>query len=381
MNDLINMSFIYYNKALDYIDKNSISSAKEELEKAVKIYLKDIDILNLLGICEYYLCDFNMANYYWNKSIRIVREGNIASDYLDKLKTDEFSIFINKYNKGLDYFSNEKYVEAIEIFNGLLNYENKFIEIYEILIIAYLEMGDITNAQKYLELFSKFDVGNKRIEVYKKELGEKKVKINDKKNKIRKSSEKNNKIGTSVGFMIVVLLVCSNLIMYTNLQGEKREIIEVKQRLEKSKIEYLKLEKENNKLKKYISNNKDNGTTIEMQRKAEKYYFNKEYKKSIEEFKKILKNTSDNTTRADAIYFIAAAETKLNKIEEAKRYYEIYINNYENYSSYDEVLYNYIMILNNENQIEKAKQIAIKLKNEYPNSEYNNSKVNYILNK
>lgn len=184
-----------------------------------------------------------------------------------------------------------------------------------------------------------------------------------------------------MGFMIVVLLVCSNLIMYTNLQGEKREIIEVKQRLEKSKIEYLKLEKENNKLKKYISNNKDNGTTIEMQRKAEKYYFNKEYKKSIEEFKKILKNTSDNTTRADAIYFIAAAETKLNKIEEAKRYYEIYINNYENYSSYDEVLYNYIMILNNENQIEKAKQIAIKLKNEYPNSEYNNSKVNYILNK
>lgn len=177
MNDLINMSFIYYNKALDYIDKNSISSAKEELEKAVKIYLKDIDILNLLGICEYYLCDFNMANYYWNKSIRIVREGNIASDYLDKLKTDEFSIFINKYNKGLDYFSNEKYVEAIEIFNGLLNYENKFIEIYEILIIAYLEMGDITNAQKYLELFSKFDVGNKRIEVYKKELGEKKLKL------------------------------------------------------------------------------------------------------------------------------------------------------------------------------------------------------------
>ena len=384
MNDLINMSFIYYNRALECIDKNNISGAKENLEKAIEIYLKDIDILNLLGICEYYLCDFNMANYYWNKSIRINNERNIAIDYIDKLKTDEFNSLINRYNEGLDYFNREKYEEAIEIFNGLLKSENKFIEIYEILVVAYLESGDTVSAQRYIELLSKMDTGNKSIEIYKDKLLEikNKIKTIEKEVKIRKSSEKNYKLGASVGFLMIILLLGSNVITYTNLQKEKNENIEIKQKWEKSRVEYANLEKENNKLRKDISNNKYNyNVMIEEQKNAEKYYFNKEYKRSIKEFKNILNNTSDNSTKADAIYFIAAAETKLGEIEEAKKYYEIYINDYENSSAYDEVLYNYAMILKKENQIEKSKEIANRLKREYPNSKYNNSKIAYILSK
>ena len=346
--------------------------------------MKDIDILNLLGICEYYLCDFNMANYYWNKSIRINNERNIAIDYIDKLKTDEFNSLINRYNEGLDYFNREKYEEAIEIFNGLLKSENKFIEIYEILVVAYLESGDTVSAQRYIELLSKMDTGNKSIEIYKDKLLEikNKIKTIEKEVKIRKSSEKNYKLGASVGFLMIILLLGSNVITYTNLQKEKNENIEIKQKWEKSRVEYANLEKENNKLRKDISNNKYNyNVMIEEQKNAEKYYFNKEYKRSIKEFKNILNNTSDNSTKADAIYFIATAETKLGEIEEAKKYYEIYINDYENSSAYDEVLYNYAMILKKENQIEKSKEIADRLKREYPNSKYNNSKIAYILSK
>lgn len=383
MNDLINMSFIYYNRALECIDKNNISGAKENLEKATEIYLKDIDILNLLGICEYYLCDFNMANYYWKKSIRINNERNIAIDYIDKLKTDEFKSFMNRYNEGLDYLNGEKYEDAIEIFNGLLKYENKFIEIYEIMIVAYLESGDTINAQRYIELLSKIDTGNKSIEIYKCKLLEIKNKFKpiEKEVKIRKSSEKNYKLGASVGFLMIILLLGSNVITYTNLQKEKNENIEIKQKWEKSKVEYAELEKENDKLKKDISNNKYNNVMVKEQRNAEKYYFNKKYERSIKEFKNILNNTSDNSTKADAIYFIAAAETKLGEMEKAKKYYEIYINDYENSSAYDEVLYNYAMILKEENQIEKSKEIADRLKREYPNSKYNNSKIAYILSK
>ena len=139
MNDLINMSFIYYNKALDLINENNISGAKENLEKAIEIYLKDIDILNLLGLCEYYLCNFNKANYYWNKSIRLNSNCNSAYNYLDELKTQKFNNFMDRYNIGLDYFEREKYVESIEVFESILELNNCFIEIYEILIISYLE--------------------------------------------------------------------------------------------------------------------------------------------------------------------------------------------------------------------------------------------------
>lgn len=383
MNDLINMSFIYYNRALECIDKNNISGAKENLEKATEIYLKDTDILNLLGICEYYFCDFNMANYYWNKSIRINNERNIAIDYIDKLKTDEFKSFMNRYNEGLDYLNGEKYEDAIEIFNGLLKYENKFIEIYEIMIVAYLESGDTINAQRYIELLSKIDTGNKSIEIYKCKLLEIKNKFKpiEKEVKIRKSSEKNHKIGNTSVFLIMALLLGLNVVTYTNLQKIKNENLNIKQKLEKSRIEYAELEKENNKFIEENSQNKYKNVILEEQKNAEKYYFNEEYKKSIKEFKKILKNTSDNATKADAIYFIAASETKLGNINEAKKYYKIYVNSYENGTAYDEVLYNYALILNNDNELEKAKEIAMKLRNNYKNSEYNNSKIDSILNK
>ena len=120
---------------------------------------------------------------------------------------------------------------------------------------------------------------------------------------------------------------------------------------------------------------------IDEQKEAEKYYFEKEYKKSLEKFKYILEKSRDYNTKADAIYFIAASETKLGNINEAKKYYKIYINSYGNGTAYDEVLYNYALILNDENETEEAKEIAMKLRNNYKNSKYNNSKIDSILNK
>lgn len=386
MNNLINISFLYYNKALDLINENNISAAKKNLEKAAEIYLKDIDILNLLGLCEYYLCNFNKANYYWNKSIRLNSNCNSAYNYLDELKTQKFNDFMDRYNIGLDYFEREKYVESIEVFESILELNSCFIEIYEILIISYLELDDINNASKYIKLLSEVDSGKESILNYKYELSKKanKIQIINKENNSRKSKGRNYKIGAISFFIITVSLLSSNIIMYTDYQKEKSKNITIKQKLEQSKLEYEKLEKENKQLK---ENNllsdfiPKNNAMIDEQKEAEKYYFEKEYKKSLEKFKYILEKSRDYNAKADAIYFIAAAETKLGNINEAKKYYKIYINSYGNGTAYDEVLYNYALILNDENETEEAKEIAMKLRNNYKSSKYNNSKIDSILNK
>lgn len=386
MNNLINISFLYYNKALDLINENNISAAKKNLEKAAEIYLKDIDILNLLGLCEYYLCNFNKANYYWNKSIRLNSNCNSAYNYLDELKTQKFNDFMDRYNIGLDYFEIEKYVESIEVFESILELNSCFIEIYEILIVSYLELDDINNASKYIKLLSEVDSGNESILNYKYELSKKanKIQIINTENNSRKSKGRNYKIGAFSFFIMTVTLLSSNIIMYTDYQKEKSKNITIKQKLEQSKLEYEKLEKENKQLEEnnlLINFVQNSNAMITEQKEAEKYYFEKEYKKSLEKFKYILEKSKDYNTKADAIYFIAASETKLGNINEAKKYYKIYINSYGNGTAYDEVLYNYALILNDENEIEEAKEIAMKLRNNYKNSKYNNSKIDSILNK
>ena len=63
MDSIINLSYKYYNEALKNIKSNNISNARDNLYKAIKLYNEDIDILNLLGSCEYLLCNFDKSKY------------------------------------------------------------------------------------------------------------------------------------------------------------------------------------------------------------------------------------------------------------------------------------------------------------------------------
>ncbi|WP_300276156.1 tetratricopeptide repeat protein [Peptacetobacter sp.] len=395
MDNLINISYLYYNKSLDFIKKNNISLAKENLDKAIKVYSKDIDILNLLGLCEYYLCNFNEANFYWKKSLEINKINNLAQKYIEeKLKTNKFSEIMEKYNIALDCFDNDRYEESINIFKNILKYEDKFIEVYEILVILYLKIDDIKNSKIMLEALEEIDKGNKKILFYKEEINKTENKIinkkvsNDIKNEmntllIKENNYKQNKKITIIS-VILVLFIGLNLFNYLYYnKKESKKINNITQELEKEKILQNELKKENEKLNKdikFIFNNSHN-EVLKLQKESEQYYFDKEYKKAIEKFNYILDYSDDEVIIADAIYFIAASNLKLGKKEEAIKYYEIYINKYKNFDAYDEILYNYALILNDENNIEKAKELAKELRKNHPYSQFNNSKIAYIIDK
>lgn len=395
MDNLINISYLYYNKSLDFIEKNNISAAKENLEKAIKVYSKDIDMLNLMGLCEYYFCDFNRANFYWKKSLEISEVDNIAHKYIEeKLKTDEFDRIIEKYNIGLDYFNDGKYEESIKIFKNILEYENKFIEVYEILIISYLKINDIKNARKNIDKLEALDIGNNKIVFYEEEINKIEIKAIKKdlskstQSKIDTVSIKENNCNQNkkvvFTFVMVAVLIGLNLFVYSKYSKKESENINnIKYELEQKKIAYDELEKENKKLNndiKAIFNN-NYYEMVELQKKTEKYYINKEYKKVIENFNYILDYSDDEYIKADAVYFIAASNLKLGKKEEAMKYYEMYINEYPNGDASDDVLYNYALILNDINNREKAKEIAKQLKENYPDSQFNNSKIASIIEK
>lgn len=156
MDTIINKAYRYYNRALNLIDNSKVSLAKDELKKAVNAYPKDIDILNLMGVCEYYLCNFEEAYRYWTKSLKVTEQDNHAKEYIDFLASEEFDKLAINYNKVVEYVSEEKYKSAVHILKKIIRDYNELIEPYEILTMCYLKLNKVEEAEKCLdELLSK----------------------------------------------------------------------------------------------------------------------------------------------------------------------------------------------------------------------------------
>ncbi|MBQ9012670.1 MAG: tetratricopeptide repeat protein [Bacilli bacterium] len=380
MNKLINISYKHYNKALDYINDNKISLAKEELEKAISIYGKDIDILNLIGLCEYMLCDFSKAYIYWMESIKYNDVDNKAIEYVNYLRTYEFKDLIKKYNAGLDYLQNKDYKKAIEVFENIINEYEDLVEPYEILFICNNNLNDKENANKYAENLNEIDKDNISNYEY--------LKLFNNEYKCRnKKSKKTTLIST---IAIVGLLFESSLLysFYKKYENEQSKNIEVEEKLQiinnnyELLVEDIEKQKYESKELKDILKLDSSESKKRIFNNAVNFYKNEDYKNAINGFECVVNNLDENEyIKSESIYFLAVSNEKIKDNDKSKKYYEEYINNYINYNFYDDALYNYGIILYKENNLEEAKEVLNKLKYECPESMFINSNTISILQK
>lgn len=150
MDNLINLSNIYYNKALKYVRERKISKAIPLMEKSLKYYSKDIQTLNLMGLCQYVLCHFDKANFYWSKSLECNIENNRAKHYLDYLNSDECQKIIDKYNLAISSIQRDEYEKAINILCEINTSNKELIEPYVIIGLCYYELGKYKLAKDYI---------------------------------------------------------------------------------------------------------------------------------------------------------------------------------------------------------------------------------------
>lgn len=167
MDKLENISKMLYNNALSEACKKNITKALEFLEYAYLIDKDDIDIINLLGLCNYIKCDFSKANFYWHKSYSIKPKDNRAEDYLIILNSQEIEKMIEDYNNALEALKNNDFNLALKNLKKVIRYDNKFIEPYIIMGLIYLKTNLYYSSKKSFEKAIRLDKGNKKaIEYY-----------------------------------------------------------------------------------------------------------------------------------------------------------------------------------------------------------------------
>lgn len=160
MNNIIQISYKYYNEALKLIKSNNISQAKIKLEKSIKLYGADVQVLNLLASCEYLFCNFNKANLYWSKSLKINNNQNKVRDYVEELNSEKFKKLLEKYNKAIKCIHNEDYNNSINLLNEVIDIDSNLIEPYYIIGLCLINNGKIDKGLDYLKIASKKDNGN-----------------------------------------------------------------------------------------------------------------------------------------------------------------------------------------------------------------------------
>jgi len=102
-------SYELYNNALSLASVNYITGAERLIDKAYKIYNRDVDILNLRGIIKLLKCDFSQSfNSFYISSA--YKDLSISQKYIDIFISDEFEVFLERYNhatrfinEGLNY--------------------------------------------------------------------------------------------------------------------------------------------------------------------------------------------------------------------------------------------------------------------------------------
>lgn len=196
LNDLNELSSICYNDALDLINQNHISKAIDLLHKAIQINSKNLDAVNLLGLCYFKIGKYTDALNEWIYSVNISKDNNIATKYINDIDKGnhikEIRQAIEIYNKSIDFIqeNNEKY--AILQLKKAIKIMPDMIDAHLLLTVLFIQARNYNDAYKSVKKALYLDSANKDALRYLSEI-ERHVLKNSKKEDIEINEDRQTK--------------------------------------------------------------------------------------------------------------------------------------------------------------------------------------------
>ncbi|MBO3446028.1 tetratricopeptide repeat protein [Clostridium sp. CCUG 7971] len=382
-------SYKRYNNALDLAEKNYITSACDIVEKALEVNPKDVDILNLKGLLKLLKCDFSRAfeSFYTGMCYG---NNELSRKYVDMLSSEDFNVFLRRYNHSIRFINEELNQESIQILDNIIDENPELIEPYVILSLLYDKLENIKKREIYLHKLREIDKDNEIFEE-NKESDTVEPKESSKK---EENSKKSNKKGP-LPYIIIGCLAIGMGAFYLNTKNKmnnlESEITNKEQKLseadKKLDEKTQQLDDTNKELDKAKNEEKQSPKEVvvvadeqTLYNEALKLKKEEKYDEAINNFKHVIDSGKSQKFISESIYQVALISEKKGNKEEAIKYYNKYINTYTSKSEYyDDAFYQLGMLYYNNGDLEKAKKTFYGMRSEVPDSMYNNSKVKEIL--
>lgn len=366
-------------------DGKDLTGALSTLMEAVKLSPKDPDLLNQLGLLHHLMCDFEKASAAWQKSFSYQKSGNKAKEYLSYYNSEEFKTLREVYLEGARSLERKEYEKAYGIFELLLEGNRNLVGVPLKLSECALGMKEKEKAKRHLEEVLLVDTNNPRAKELLESLES-------------RSHGKGSKKVKSFLFSGILLLLLASLLFgfyrYSEMERELKELKILSEDLkkeaesykeEKEKLEVLlqqmETEETPGETKKEEASPQEpiTGTEVEIFEEGLTAYRAEDYEKAIRYFTQVADEGNLLAYRSEAVYFLSATYKKLLNPEKVKEYYRRYMEEFQGSNYYAEVLYHYGLLLYEEGDLTGAKEVLKRIPEEVPESPYNNSRVEAVL--
>jgi len=404
-----------YVKAMNKYNDGYIDKALDLCEKSISLNSRNAASLNLKGILCYLKGDLEKAKNTWNINYKRNND-KVSKKYLNDSVRDKknLQLFINS----LELIKQYNISGALEILKQCQNSDFNFINVNNNISDCYIKQGEYDKALQYINEVLKVDKKNAKANINKNTLinyGNLKRDINYKKIFI---------IISTLSLIVIIVVLGTkfyktqkNSIMAAEKIQNEKSLINKKDNEETTnlvKIQNKIQEKpkfpegqfkdsiKNNNMEQIVLylnkwKNADLGVNDKLlivkgeeiikksgvlffYEKGESYMNDKKFVEAQKYFLYALPYSSDNYLQEHIIYMLAASYKDISDFQNAIKYYELNLKQFPRGSYTQEILYNLILI-NKEVDINKAKEYAEKLVNQFPNSLYYNSIVKNILGK
>ncbi|MCR5846709.1 MAG: tetratricopeptide repeat protein [Lachnospiraceae bacterium] len=162
---ILYMSNRYYNRGLEKAQIRDLTGAVEDLRQSLKLYKRNTQARNLLGLVYFEMGETVNAMAEWVLSAHYQKDKNIASDYIDTLRTnavllDNINSSIKKYNQGLNQCKQGNVDVAKITLRRVVNNNPRLINAHLLLALVLMKEEDYSGAKKELIQVRRIDRGN-----------------------------------------------------------------------------------------------------------------------------------------------------------------------------------------------------------------------------
>ena len=256
---------------------------------------------------------------------------NLSRKYVDILSSDEFKVFLGRYNHSIRFINEDLNQESIYILNNIIEEDPDLIEPYVILALLYDKIGNLKKKEYYLNKLEQIDKDNPLFET--------KIENKDKETDIIVKKVKKNK--NIIPYIIIsILAICmtayyinsKNKIEHLNSQLIKKDekIEEIGNKLNETSEKLNETNQQLDETNKTLEESKDKEILVaseeDLYQKAVKLKDNKDYNEAIIYLKNIVENGKTKKYISESIYQVALLSEKNNNYDQAVKYYKKYIN-------------------------------------------------------
>lgn len=379
--------------ALGKMHNHDISSALEELLQAVELEPENVKIINLIASCYFIRGEFDRAIACWQMVLRL-DEGNKDAEMRIKFATaPAFQSWLKRYREALAHMESRNYQQAIKELRQLMEENDGFVSLYELLGLCYLALSEVDKAKKVWQKGLQLDCHNKSLLSYMESgkdnqvLAREQITTGRKEAAAGKGRPGSRYYGLAwalAGILCLGLLIPASYyvdqiqIRSLNTRTVQKKMMNTVQTARNDKVQAVMAPTSKLEFSSNASGVEQPDPETKKQESIEETCYNTglaaylraDWELAEDNLGKVVALESGSYLNREALYYLARTKYLSGDLNEAREYYLMYLQEFPDSNYYDDSLYYLGIVYHRCGDDKSARQMFKKLQGIEPESGY-----------